>query len=234
MNKKPVLFWLLPTVVVLSLAVLWAMRAGSHQPLRSEEGSVPVATTEGPTSGAAAAGKKGAADVAADFDGKNVGSGQAEGTMFGGSLNDVANSTRLLEPNASQPGESRGEDTSQLRGNAASEVGPAIGSPQASGANPYELNVPQGAQLPAVFHDNRSLPLPQRQALDRIANRFIDAAAADATGQNRELWEAARNKADREYIRLYGIDAYNKLQLQAAKEALLERPRPRPPGPTAP
>lgn len=232
MNKKPILLWLLPAVG-LSLAVLWAMRAGNHQPPRSEAGSASVAATEKPTSGAAATGREGAADAATDFGGKSVGSDQTEATMFSGSLDDVANATLPPEPNASEPGESRGEHTSELRGAKENEAGPAIGSPQTSGANPQELNVPQGAQLPAVFHDNRALPLPQRQALDRIANRFIDEASADATGDNRELWEAARDKADREYIRLYGIDAYNKLQLQTAKEALLERPRLRPPDPSA-
>ena len=83
--------------------------------------------------------------------------------------------------------------------------------------------VPDGARLPALFLDERPLPPPQRRVLDRIANEFIDAVASDPSGQNRVLWETAREAADKQYIKLYGHAAYNALHMQAAKEAVREQ-----------
>jgi hypothetical protein len=85
------------------------------------------------------------------------------------------------------------------------------------------LAVPAGARLPALFLDERPLPPPQRRVLDRVANEFIDAVASDPSGQNRVLWETAREAADRQYIKLYGHAAYNALHMQGAKEAVLEQ-----------
>jgi len=85
------------------------------------------------------------------------------------------------------------------------------------------LAVPVGARLPALFLDERPLPAPQRRVLDRVANEFIDAVAGDPSGQNRALWESAREAADRQYIKLYGHNAYNALHLRAAKEAVREQ-----------
>lgn len=82
--------------------------------------------------------------------------------------------------------------------------------------------VPPGARLPVVFLDLRALPIPQRRALDRMANDFID--AIDSSGEHDySAWEAAREAADRQYIKFYGQAAYNALHLQAAKEAVRER-----------
>lgn len=85
------------------------------------------------------------------------------------------------------------------------------------------LAVPAGARLPALFLDERPLPPPQRRVLDRVANEFIDAVAGDPSGQNRALWESAREAADQQYIKLYGHAAYNALHLRAAKEAVREQ-----------
>lgn len=84
--------------------------------------------------------------------------------------------------------------------------------------------VPTGAQLPAAFLDQRELPLPQRRAIDRMANEFIDAVSADIVGSNElAAWNSARASADQKYITLFGHAAYNALHLQAAKEAVREK-----------
>lgn len=113
------------------------------------------------------------------------------------------------------------------------------------------LPVPPGAQLPALFRDARPLPAPQRRALDRIANEFIDKvvvagnekedaleienAVEKPLGSPRKevkdpveavasrVWESARASADRQYITLFGHAAYNALHMQTAKEAARER-----------
>lgn len=85
------------------------------------------------------------------------------------------------------------------------------------------LAVPVGARLPALFLDERALPAPQRRVLDRVANEFIDAVSSDPSGQDRILWESAREAADQQYIKLYGHAAYNALHMQAAKEAVREQ-----------
>lgn len=84
------------------------------------------------------------------------------------------------------------------------------------------VSVPPGERLPALFYDERPLPLPQRRALDRVANEFIDAVGDGGSAGSPAAWGAARAKADRQYITLYGHAAYNALHLQAAKEAARE------------
>jgi hypothetical protein len=87
-----------------------------------------------------------------------------------------------------------------------------------------ELSVPRGAQLPALFHDDRPLPAPQRRALDRLANEFIDAVSSAPVGHDgAAVWNEARAAADRSYITLFGHAAFNALHLQAAKEAVREK-----------
>jgi hypothetical protein len=87
------------------------------------------------------------------------------------------------------------------------------------------INVPPGERLPALFHDTRPLPAPQRQALDSIANDFIDAVGdpAGSTSDPAEVWEAARTEADRRYIILYGFQQYDQLHRAAALEGLSEK-----------
>ena len=97
--------------------------------------------------------------------------------------------------------------------------GPAVAAPPA--ASPA-VSVPPGERLPALFYDERPLPPPQRRALDRLANEFIDAVEAGGSTASPGAWSAARAKADRQYITLYGHAAYNALHLQAAKEAARE------------
>ena len=122
------------------------------------------------------------------------------------------------------------ERSSQGRGMAATPVPddslspspPPLTSAEALSASPPQA-VPAGARLPVLFLDERPLPPPQRRILDRIANDFIDAVAVDPAGQNRVLWETARETADQQYIKLYGHAAYNALHLRAAREAVREQ-----------
>lgn len=84
--------------------------------------------------------------------------------------------------------------------------------------------VPTGAKVPVVFYDNEPRPLPQQQALDRIATEFSDTVNNPPAGYSQqEVWEAARKIADERYTVLYGFDAFNQISMQAAKEALKEK-----------
>lgn len=88
------------------------------------------------------------------------------------------------------------------------------------------VSVPQGERLPALFYDDRPLPPPQRQALDRMANEFIDAVGAG--GADSAEWAVARERADRQYLILYGHAAYHARHLQSAQEAVAEQKLSRP------
>lgn len=84
--------------------------------------------------------------------------------------------------------------------------------------------VPTGAKVPVVFYDQEPRPVPQQQALDRIATEFSDTVNNPPAGYSQtEVWEAARKIADERYAVLYGFDAFNKISMQAAKEALKEK-----------
>ena len=84
--------------------------------------------------------------------------------------------------------------------------------------------VPTGAKVPVVFYDNEPRPVPQQQALDRIATEFSDTVNNPPAGYSQqEVWEAARKIADERYTVLYGFDAFNQISMQAAKEALKEK-----------
>jgi hypothetical protein len=109
-------------------------------------------------------------------------------------------------------------------------VGATVGAPQLAAVelSPWQsppINVPLGERLPALFHDTRPLPAPQRQALDLIANDFIDAVSTTdgAAGDTAEVWESARSEADRRYIILYGFAQYDLLHRAAALERLGEQ-----------
>lgn len=86
------------------------------------------------------------------------------------------------------------------------------------------IPVPTGAKVPVVFYDNQTRPLPQQQALDRIAAEFSDTISNPPAGYTQqEVWEAARKIADERYAVLYGFDAFNQMSMHAAKEALKEK-----------
>ncbi len=164
------------------------------------------------------------AATVAVHDSTSVRSGQPKKTTNGGAHPQTESSDAAM-PSAIAPAPSgyvSGSVTSApANGPMPSPLIPAIPAGESSfGAS---LAVPSGARLPALFLDERPLPLPQRRVLDRVANEFIDAVAGDTSGQNRDLWETAREAADQQYIKLYGHAAYNALHLQSAREAVREQ-----------
>lgn len=112
-----------------------------------------------------------------------------------------------------------------LSGPPAAQTLPATYTTDSASLSP-PVSVPQGERLPALFYDERPLPPPQRQALDRMANEFIDAVGAGGAGSAE--WAVAREKADRQYLILYGHAAYHDRHLQSAKEAVAEQRPSRP------
>jgi hypothetical protein len=97
-------------------------------------------------------------------------------------------------------------------------------TPPAPATRDLNIAVPTGAKVPVVFYDNEARPLPQQQALDRIATEFSDTVNNPPAGYSQqEVWEAARKIADERYTVLYGFDAFNQISMQAAKEALKEK-----------
>jgi len=99
------------------------------------------------------------------------------------------------------------------------------------------IPVPRGARVPAIFYDETPRPAPQQRALDRIARDFNEAVSRAAGGETTaeaggnavpeadaaEIWRAAAERADQQYINLYGFAAWQELHLRGAKEALREK-----------
>lgn len=99
------------------------------------------------------------------------------------------------------------------------------------------IPVPRGARIPAIFYDETPRPAPQQRALDRIARDFNEAVSRAAGGETAaeargnaapeadaaEIWRAAAERADQQYINLYGFPAWHELHLRGAKEALREK-----------
>jgi hypothetical protein len=93
------------------------------------------------------------------------------------------------------------------------------------------IPVPRGARVPAIFYDETPRPAPQQRMLDRIAQEFNDAVNQAAAGGGNpaseadlaEIWRAAAERADQQYINLYGFAAWHELHLRGAIEALQER-----------
>ena len=107
---------------------------------------------------------------------------------------------------------------------AAEAAAEETGAPPAPATRDLNIPVPTGAKVPVVFYDNQARPLPQQQALDRIANEFSETINNPPAGYSQqEVWDAARKLADERYTVLYGFDAFNQMSMQAAKEALKEK-----------
>lgn len=86
------------------------------------------------------------------------------------------------------------------------------------------IPVPEGAKVPALFHDDVPKPAPQMKALDKIATEFEKNVSEIPPGMTKEeVWEAARKFADESYLILFGYQAFNQYHIQAAKEALKEK-----------
>ena len=96
-----------------------------------------------------------------------------------------------------------------------------------------EMNVPRGARLPAAIVDaSANLTPAQAEVLDRISEDFLDAAVTSNPGVDdlkknkaaEKKWSQSLMEANERYRSLYGVDAYNARTIQAAKEALPDRP----------
>jgi hypothetical protein len=127
-----------------------------------------------------------------------------------------------------RPDNARRPSTSQalvLSGSPSGQVLPATYATNSSSLSP-PVTVPHGERLPALFYDERALPPPQRQALDRIANEFIDSVGEGGAGS--ADWAVARERADRQYLILYGHAAFHARHLQSAQEAVAEQRLSRP------
>ena len=101
-----------------------------------------------------------------------------------------------------------------------------VDTPMTAGVPIREITipVPEGAKVPALFHDDVPKPAPQMKALDKIATEFEMNVSEIPPGMTKEeVWEAARAIADERYITLYGYQAFNQYHIQAAKEALKEK-----------
>jgi hypothetical protein len=123
-------------------------------------------------------------------------------------------------------------------------------SPRAANANPNRANtsaeqiteakglnvetiVPTGGRLPAAIVDSSAnLTEPQAEVLDRISEEFLDSAVTNNVGVDdlkknkaaEKKWSQSLMEANERYRSLYGVDAYNARTIQAAKEALADRP----------
>jgi hypothetical protein len=101
-----------------------------------------------------------------------------------------------------------------------------VDTPMTAGVPIREITipVPEGAKVPALFHDDVPKPAPQMKALDKIATEFEMNVSEIPPGMTKEeVWEAARKFADESYLILFGYQAYNQYHIQAAKEALREK-----------
>ena len=96
-----------------------------------------------------------------------------------------------------------------------------------------EMNIPQGARLPAAIVDaSANLTPAQAEVLDRISEDFLDSAITNNPGSDdlkknkaaEKKWSQSLMEANERYRSLYGVDAYNARSIQAAKEALADRP----------
>jgi len=86
------------------------------------------------------------------------------------------------------------------------------------------VTVPPGEQAPAVFYDNEPRTEPQMLIMDEIARDFNEAIQREVPGYTaEEVWSEARDWADERYVLFFGEEAWNKLHLQAALEAVAEK-----------
>ena len=97
-----------------------------------------------------------------------------------------------------------------------------------SGSSPRNLEiavtVPPGEQAPAVFYDDEPRTEPQVRILDEIARDFKEAIQREVPGYTgEEVWSEARDWADERYMLFFGEEAWNKLHLQAALDAVREK-----------
>lgn len=84
----------------------------------------------------------------------------------------------------------------------------------------YEIEAGMRAPVALLPHDEPMSP-QVAGALESIRQDF-DKAVSTAPDPA-EVWEAARERADAEYLMLFGFDAFNQRGMQDAREALESR-----------
>lgn len=114
---------------------------------------------------------------------------------------------------------------SGLSGNTAEVSSPTLISTRSSPGNlEIAVTVPPGEQAPAVFYDDEPRTEPQVRILDEIARDFKKAIQREVPGYTgEEVWSEARDWADERYMLFFGEEAWNKLKLQAALDAVREK-----------
>jgi hypothetical protein len=144
--------------------------------------------------------------------------------MKAGTNSQVLNSTsRPLQPVSGSSLSPKTAAQSSATGAPNSSV---VDTPMTAGVPIREITipVPEGAKVPALFHDDVPKPAPQMKALDKIATEFEKNVSEIPPGMTKEeVWEAARKFADESYLILFGYQAFNQYHIQAAKEALKEK-----------
>jgi hypothetical protein len=90
-----------------------------------------------------------------------------------------------------------------------------------------DIPVPRGEALPAAIMDEGYGASPgQIQGLDDIAGEFLDNAlvSGSPTYTDPQSWRDATRLADERYRSMFGAEAFNRWSIEAAKEALAEKP----------
>lgn len=84
-----------------------------------------------------------------------------------------------------------------------------------------ELQVPAVMATGAIFTQSSDNPTV-RNVANRIADDFVKEVdeASVSPSSSGDLWDEASDRADERYRALYGTDAYMRMKLRAAKEAL--------------
>jgi hypothetical protein len=95
-----------------------------------------------------------------------------------------------------------------------------------------EIVIPRGARLPAaILHSPNNLSPQQAEVLDRISEEFLNSVMPE-TSESKEslekidskLWSKSLNDANEKFRAVFGVDAFNAVTMQAAKEALADKP----------
>jgi len=91
-----------------------------------------------------------------------------------------------------------------------------------------EIPVPRGEPLPAAIMDEGyGASTAQVQSLDDIAGEFLDNALDSGPPSQAGIqnWRDAARLADERYRSMFGVEAFNRWSIEAAKEALAEKPQ---------
>lgn len=95
-----------------------------------------------------------------------------------------------------------------------------------------EIVIPRGARLPAaILHSPSNLSPQQAEVLDRISEEFLNSIMPERFESKEslekidlKLWSKSLNDANEKFRAVFGVDAFNAVTMQAAKEALADKP----------